>query len=210
MAKAKRPRVTIPADIKAQRIMAATFFGDPANALVYEPGPSQLLPDKGAWIMITRRLPPLEGGIDEKIRVGRVFFAERDPGAMPDGFQLDGTYKIRVRSPWGDVTLWPYEYSTIDALALMQMWQDGEITFHPMQIDAARLSEITFYAQSRGIPLAKAAPMALGTIEGPVGWFEPRADLAAVGEEWEERVHRWKWEKSPRTTKEPMTVTLEA
>lgn len=70
------------------------------------------------------------------------------------------------------------------------MWSDGELIFHPSRIDDVRFSEIAFYARSRGIGLADAAVMALGTLTGPVGWFEPRPDLAEECEAMERSVHR--------------------
>jgi hypothetical protein len=54
--------------------------------------------------------------------------------------------------------------------------------------------------------LADAMVMALGTIKGPVGWFEPSTrELRRECEAMEARVHRW---KPRRMVKEPMKVTL--
>lgn len=171
--------------------MAATFWPgtDPANMEVYDPRPSQRIEPVGSWIMITRQLPAIEGRIDEHVRVGRIFFVERDPSAGEDGFLLNGTYKVVLHSPWGDVHLWPYEYATIPVDDVVKLWSTEEVVFHPIHIDDARFSEIAFYARTRGIGLADAAVMALGTMTGPVGWFEPRPDLAEECEAMERRVH---------------------
>lgn len=165
--------------------------GDPANLEVYSPGERQRIPEAGGWAMITRKLPPLERALDREIRVGRVFYVERSGGNVDaEGFAPDGTCKALCRSPWGDVWLWPYEYSLIPVLDVVALWAAEELVFHPLQIEGARFNEIAFYARSRGIGLADAAAMALGTLSGSVGWFEPRADLAEECEALERSVHR--------------------
>lgn len=156
---------------------------------IYYPREHQRLPKTGSWAMITRQLPPIEGRIDEHIRVGRIFYLEHVKHADDSGFSPNGTYKVQLHSPWGSVCLWPYEYSTIPVSDVVELWASGEIVFNPLRIDGARLSEIAFYARSRGIGLADAAVMALGTLEGNVGWFEPREDLAEACEAMERRVH---------------------
>lgn len=172
---------------------ASMLRGDPANLEVWDPRPEQRLPEAGSWAMIVRKLPSIEGGLDKEIRVGRIFFVERLDNTDAAGFLRDGTYKVRLRSPWGELYLMPYEYSTIEARALTAMWSDGELIFHPLRIDSARFSEIAFYARSRGIGLEDAAVMALGTLSGVVGWFEPRPDLAEECERWERAVHSTPW-----------------
>lgn len=59
--------------------LASMLLGDPANMEVYDPGLKQRIPEAGAWGLITRKLPPLEGGVDKEIRVGRIFYLERAP-----------------------------------------------------------------------------------------------------------------------------------
>lgn len=178
---------------------------DPANAEIYNPGERQRIPATGAWAMVTRQLPPLEGRMDQEMRVGRVFHVERS-GTNTDavGFAPDGSYKVLCHSPWGDVCLWPYEYSTITTATLVELWATGELVFHPLRVEAARFSEVVFYARSRGLPLADAAVMALGAEEfaGGIGWFEPRPDLAAECEAMERRVHSWPALRPRRTVKE--------
>lgn len=156
---------------------------DSAGMEVYQPGESALVPESGAWAMIRRLLPPLEGRIDEKMRVGRIFWIERVENTDEEGFRPDGTYKVKCQSPWGEVCLWPYEYATVTVPNLMDYWQAGEMIFHPLNIDQARLNDVTFYARSRGIGLAEAAVMALGSLDEPVGWFEPHSELAPVMED---------------------------
>jgi hypothetical protein len=173
--------------------LASILGGDPANIEAYDPGPKQRIPEAGAWGIIVRKLPSIEGGVDREIKVGRIFYLERLPNSDGEGFVKGGLYKALLRSPWGDLHLWPYEYSTIEALPLVEMWSAGELIFHPLRIDDARLQEIAFYARSRGIGLADAAVMALGTLSGNVGWFEPRPDLAEQCEEMERRVHSTPW-----------------
>lgn len=163
------------------------FAIHPANLDVYKPHDNERIPPAGAWIIIKRHLPALEGGIDEHVRPGRCFWAERDGSADPHGFTQNGTYKVWLRGlPWGDCALWPYEYATIPTAEILGAWQDGSLVFNPLRIDLARLNEITFYARSRGIGLAAAAVMALGSVEGAVGYFEPAPALA---EETEQLVH---------------------
>lgn len=152
------------------------------NRQSYDPDERQVLPKDGAWIMVIRPLPPLVGGLDEHIRPGRFFFAERDPGGDEDGFCADGTYKAVVQSEWGEVKLFPYEYARMETDFILQCWQAEEIRFHPLHIEAARLNEVTFYAMSRGVPLASAVVMALGTLNTNIGWFEPAEAIAAEAE----------------------------
>lgn len=161
-------------------VNVATFYGSIRNRDVYRPGAGQLIPEVGAWAMITRSLPAIEGDIDREFRPGRVFYVERlRSGVDSEGFGPDGTYKVRCLSPWGELCLWPYEYGTIDSTTLVELWTAGELVFHPLRVDEARFSEVAFYARSRGIGLADAAVMALGGLAGAgVGWFEPRSDLA--------------------------------
>lgn len=180
-------------DRKTKDSLASFLRGDPANLEVYDPGPRQRLPEAGAWGLITRKLPPLESAVDKEIKVGRIFYLERLPNTDADGFIKGGLYKALLRSPWGELHLWPYEYSTIEPLAVISMWSEGELIFHPLRIDDARLQEIAFYARTRGIGLADAAVMALGTLTGNVGWFEPRSDLAEECEAMEQSVHSVRW-----------------
>ena len=185
----------------------ATIFGNTANSLVYDPGEKQRIPKDGAWVMITRELPPMEKNLQKHIRVARVFYAEHDGEADEFGFLPDGSYKVVCRSPWADMKLWPYEYSTIDAPSLLDLWQSKEMIFHPMNVQLARFNDIVFYARSRGIGLPDAMVMALGTFKGPVGWFEPTRKLAREAEAMERSVHR-EW-KPRRTLKTPMQIELE-
>lgn len=167
------------------------FRVDPANLEVYDPPEQTRVGPKGSWIMITRKLPPIEHRLDEHFRVGRILWAERSKGADVNGFLKGGVYKVLCPSPWGEVHLWPYEYRTLDVAVIVEMWTTGEIVFHPTRIDDARFTEIAFYARSRGVGLGEAAVMALGQLSGPVGWFEPTEELAAVCEAMERRVNCW-------------------
>lgn len=202
------------------RIAIEQYFGaDPAGASIYRPGEDQAIAASGAWVVIVRQLPAIEGNIDEHIRVGRIFWVEREPGSDANGFTQSGTFKVRCRSPWGELCLWPYEYSIIDREKILALWQSGEMIFHPTNIDLARLNDVTFYARSRGIPLGVAAVMALGTLDGPVGWFEPRPDLAGAAEELSATLSRRLYETRrvgppdlpkarKRKTKKAMTVSI--
>lgn len=165
-------------------------WGEPCNREVYRPGDKQLIPPTGQWAMITRQLPPLEGRIDEHFGVGRIFYLEHLSDSDAQGYRPDGTYKVICHSPWGDVCLWPYEYSALPVETIISLWSLGEIEFHPINIESGRLNEVVFYCRSRGIGLADAAVMALGTFSGSVGWFEPRADLAEECEAMATHVHR--------------------
>lgn len=151
---------------------------DPANADVYDPKPNQIVPKDGAFAMIVRDLPPLEFFLHEKATIGRVFWVDHHGNADDEGFTPDGTYKVTCFTPWHELTLWPYEYTVISSDRLIAYWQDGTLRFHPMTIELGRLNDIVFYARSRGIGIADALPMALGSLKGPVGWFEPHPDLA--------------------------------
>lgn len=166
----------------AINVATGGFLGGPfdyaANHAMYDPAESQRVPEAGAWAMIVRQLPGIEGGIDQHVTPGRVFFLEREAATDKDGFNASGAYKVRTRTAWGTVSLWPHEYRVINVETIIALWQDGSLRFHPTAIDDARLNDITFYARSRGIPLAVAAPMALGNIMAPIGWFEADDEVA--------------------------------
>lgn len=184
--------------------------GHPANDEMHDPREKSRIPKEGAWVLIIRALPPIAGDLDKQIRVGRVFFAEHCDGADEKGFQQNGTYKVRIQSEWGDVCLWPYEYSMIEPLEVIKMWQDGAMIFHPVNMEAARFDQVTFYLRSRGIPMAQAVVMTLGSILAPIGWFEPEPGLAATLEGMEERINRWNPAKhSPRKSRKRMKVKID-
>lgn len=185
--------------------LAPRGFIDPANAEVYDPRESQRIPKGGAWCMITRKLPGIEGGIDEHIRVGRFFFLEHVAEACQYGFLPNGMYMALCNSPWGTVRLWPYEYSVVPTQSIIEMWQGEELIFHPTNVQLTRFNDIVHYARSRGIGIADAMVMALGTLKGPVGWFEPHADFVEELEAMEERVHRWKPERRSASAIHPST-----
>jgi hypothetical protein len=147
------------------------------NRAMYDPAENQRVPKTGAWAIIMQALPAIEGGVDREVRPGRVFFLEQSDGADAQGFLSNGSYKVVLHSPWGDVWLWPHEYRVLPTATILALWATRDLTFHPTRIDSARMNEITFYARSRGIALADAAVMALGTIEGPIGWFEATAEV---------------------------------
>lgn len=168
---------------------AADPFNGSANGEVYDPGPKQIIPKSGAWITIRRRLPAIEGGIDEHVRVARIFWGEHENGADDEGFIPGGQYRICLTTPWGDVKLWPYEYARVDVADVLAMWQRGELTFHPTNVSEAQFNATVFYVRSRGIALPDAMVMALGSIAGPVGWFEPHPDLAEIAEAMERSAH---------------------
>ncbi len=175
------------------------WHADPANSEVYAPRESSLVAETGAWAMIRRALPALEGRVDQHFRIGRVFWVQQIAETDAEGFRPDGMYKVKCPSPWGEVCFWPYEYSVISTESLMAAWQDGELIFHALNMEAARLDDVVFYARSRGISLEVAAVMALGAVSedddedtemaGPVGWFEPREDLAPEMEALAARVN---------------------
>jgi hypothetical protein len=199
-------------EIQTHREIFRGWHMDRGNILVYDPEPKQIIPKSGAWIMITRQLPPIEGGLDKKVRVGRIFYAWHHEDADEKGFRPTGLYMVRMVAPAEggesarELSLYPYEYSALPIESILTMWTAGEIKFHPRNIDLAQLNAVVFYARSRGIALADAMVMALGTLNGDVGWFEPSTDELALDlEEMEQRVNRW---KPTRKVKESMKITV--
>lgn len=161
------------------KIYQSTAFPgtNPCNSDVYAPAEKQLVPQDGAWAMITRELPPMELTLDEHVTIGRVFYLEHCSNADREGFLPDGSYKVLTHSPWGDVWLWPYEYTVIRPEVIIDLWTHGGLVFHPINVQSSTLNAIVFYARSRGISLHDATVMALGTMKGPVGWFDPTDDV---------------------------------
>lgn len=183
-------------------------WSQPAEDAVFDPDPKQRFAEEGAWAMIVRKLPPIADGIQDFVRVGRIFYLQHVPNTDKFGFSPDGTYKALCRTKCGDVCLWPYEYSVFTAEDVVSLWQEKQLKFNPTNIQPARFNDIVFYARSRGIGLADAMVMALGTIKAPVGWFEPSTKkLARACEEMEQRAHA-PW-VSRRTIGKPMEIKLE-
>jgi len=197
--------------VEAEQRSGIAWNVDRANLLAFDPTKKQKIPKTGAWVMITRRLPPIEGGIDEKVRVGRMFYACHHDDADEEGFRPNGMYAVRITTPeeigsqGRDLTILPYEYSIIPVEEILALWTTGEIIFHPRNVGRAQLDATVFYARSRGIAVADAMVMALGTLSGDVGWFEPLEEIAVDLEAMEERVNRW---KPRRSVKQPMEIIL--
>lgn len=104
---------------------------NPLERFVVDPPEQTRLPEDGAWVLVIRELPPLQEGVDGKVRPGTVFWATRQPGCDAFGFSRHGTYKALARTPWGAVGLWPYEYSMVDPAKVLAFWDRKELVFHP-------------------------------------------------------------------------------
>jgi hypothetical protein len=172
---------------------------EPANADVVNPRPHQLIQKVGSWAMITRQLPPMEFNLDEHVRVGRVFYVTPFSNADSLGFLPDGRYKVTCHTPWHELTLMPYEYTVLPPERLLSHWQEGALLFHPFDLEAWRFNDIMFYARSRGIGPSDAMVMALGTLQAPVGWFEPPPELAPELEAMAERINTPLWKHIQRS-----------
>lgn len=150
--------------------------------LSYYPAEREL-PDGGGWITILR--PPFTV-LEERfsLALGQTFWARAWEGGI-DGW-VDMRYSIAVTTPGGDIRLFPHEYCRAPLLEIVEAWGNGEMTFHPLDINTAAFADRLFYLHSRGIPDEAALPMALGSgeINGPVGWFElaegPQARLREI------------------------------
>lgn len=175
--RSKRGPIDMSDEARHERAYAACIFGNPLNGDVYDPHENQMLPETGAWVMIRRQLPPIERGVDKQVTIGRVFWSERLADSDEEGFRPDGTYKVRCLSPFGELCLWPYEYVTMDPKFLISAWQEGAIKFHPTGIAESQFNDQVFYCMSRGISRADAVVMSLGTMTGPIGWFEPDQEI---------------------------------
>jgi hypothetical protein len=182
-------------DLDAARLERIGFdpFADSANADVVDPREHQMVAKGGSWAMITRALPPMEFDLHKEVRVGRVFHVQHFSNADNLGFLPEGTYKVTCHAPWHELTLWPYEYSVVPPVRLLDYWQEGALIFHPMGVEDGRFNDVVFYARSRGIDVADAMVMALGTLQGPVGWFEPHPSIAADIEALAERINTPLW-----------------
>jgi hypothetical protein len=143
---------------------------------IYSPPAAKKITKKGAWIMIIRA--PKFGSKFKKLRAGQVHWADQDDEADEQGFNPKGVYKVTVKSPWGEFKLYPYEYSVVTAEWIIGTWSSGEYIFHLKKANV-KLNDILFYIRSRGIPFSQAVPMALGSFDKPVGWFEPTEELQA-------------------------------
>lgn len=170
---------------KWERGRSECVFGNALSAQIYDP--LQIVPQSGAWAMIKRSLPPLERDMDKQYSVGRVFWIEHDPSAVnEEGFRSDGTYKVWARSVFGDVALLPYEYVVLDTEWIIKAWGEGALTFHPSDMSVAQLTDQVFYCRARGISLADAVVLCLGSITGPVGWFDAEPEIAEFVAEFQD------------------------
>lgn len=180
----QKPGSFRPHEVSPEVIVAGSF-GSPLNLDVYQPPVSSLVSPEGSWVMVKRPLPPMENDLHEHVTIGRVFWATHPENADEEGFSPDGKYLMNVTTPFGDLKLWPYEYTVFEPLRLLELWQAKELVFHAVGDQSMNLDDVLFYARSRGIALADALVMALGSIKGPIGWFEPAPELqeavAALG-----------------------------
>lgn len=179
---------------------------DPREREVYDPPYNKRIMADGGWAIIIKSLPHLsEPKLNRSVRVGRVFYIEHDEGVDEFGFAPNGRYKVVAKTRWGTVWLWPYEYAVLEPDKLIALWQAGELIFHPTDMEPGRLNDVLHYIRSRGIGVADAMVMALGSIKGNVGWFEPPRSLAKACEQMSERFNHW---KPKRKSKKPMTITI--
>jgi hypothetical protein len=169
-----------PNEDMADRLRAVE--GMMLNREVYNPSASKRFKRPGTWVMLLR-VPPVGLPIRDKsihatkvMSRGLMFWARHDEGTDEFGFNAKGLYKVVTTTPWGEVHLWPYEYSVMDPVAITKMYQAGELIFHPMTKRPTFTDEL-FYVMSRGVPVEEAMPMVLGGMVGPIGWFEPSPEL---------------------------------
>lgn len=148
-----------------------------ANEAAFDPPAKRIIPKRGAWVMIVKPLPPMEGRVHEKVTVCCVFYAKHVEGTDSRGFDRTGYYKVELHTPWGRPCVWPFEYAPIDNESLARLVQIGELTFHPFEMGTREFNERLYYIMSRGIPVEAAMALVAGTMKAPVGWFEPRADI---------------------------------
>lgn len=144
----------------------------------YNPPARSRIPQTGGWAMLIRK-PMFGPPLQDRLKVGMVFWARHEENCDEFGFNQRGEYAVIIQSPWAEFKLFPWEYSVMDTASLFGMWQNKEMAFRP-HIGITIFSDALFYVQSRGIGLEEALPMVLGTITGNVGWFRPRADLQKI------------------------------
>jgi hypothetical protein len=168
-------------EAKVEDAIVHAFHCDPRNVWRYQPPPEAMVPKGGAWCIIRSALPPMEREIDSHVTVGRVFWCEHVSDNCDDeGFEPDGSYAVLARTPFGEPRLLPHEYRTISVPLIMEITQQNGFTFHPSKSSAHEVNDTLFYCMSRGIPRGDAMVMALGTLSGPVGWFDPHPGLLPV------------------------------
>jgi hypothetical protein len=174
-----RSRQLVPGELSDDEKDAqiAASMGNPLNMSIYDPHETERVSEVGGWAMIRRPLPAIERDLDKYVTIGCVFWVTQMEGTE-DGFDKYGRYKVRCASPFGEVCLWPYEYVILDAQFLMHACQEGALHFHPAAISAEQFTEQMFYCMKCGIGREEAMMMSLGTLTGPVGWFEPHAEVA--------------------------------
>lgn len=172
---------------KERRGRYGLYAVHPMEEEVYDPPPEKRISAQGAWVLLLR-LPNIP--IQEHLSRGQLFYAKQQEGADPAGFNARGDYKVMIRTPWGECGLWPYEYSVPSLEKILGWFEAKELVFHPFQGEP-RFNDALFYLRSRGIGLEEALPMALGTFEEPVGWFEPPAELRETIEDVFGREESW-------------------
>ena len=141
---------------------------------IFDPSQKKRIPKAGAWVMLLR-IPNIQ--IQKNLCRGQIFFAKQaETAADSIGFDTRGMYKIQIFTPWGECCLWPYEYSVPKLDDVLSLWDSKELIFHPFQGEP-RMTDVLSYIRSRGIGLAQALPMALGSFTEPVGWFDVAEEI---------------------------------
>jgi hypothetical protein len=143
------------------------------DAEIYNPPESKRFSKKGAWVMLLR-IPNVE--IKRRLCRAMIFYARHDAGTDQFGFNQRGLYKVKITTPWSDLWLWPYEYSVMEPTRVIELYQEGDLIFHPKK-EGLNFTDALVYVMSRGIPMEQAIPMVLGSFEGDVGWFEPKPSM---------------------------------
>lgn len=190
-----------------EALESSPFAYDPRDCEVYDPPEKKRITKEGGWAMILMAIPVQAGeGIKENVRPGRIFYIEHDEGADEYGFGPSGRYKVITKTPWGTVWMWPYEYSVMTPELMISLWQAEEIIFNPTNMEIGRFNDVVHYVRSRGVGVADAMVMALGTLKGNVGWFSPAEHLVQACEEMVDRFNNW---KPRRTISAPMNIKLE-
>ena len=119
----------------------------------------------GAWILMLMTVQvgrkQYDGQI-EHINVPRLSIWYAMPAKITNGMS-----QAVIRTPKGDVHVWPHEYKKTDIEKFLEFSEDDGFNTHFLSASGAFDEYALFYLRSRGIPRPQAQRMLLATLKDP-------------------------------------------
>ncbi len=123
------------------------------------------IPEEGHWIMI---IDPPHTSI--KVNKFSIWYAVNDVGKGHDKYPMFAQRYAKIKTPEGDLRLFPWEYNKIDIKEYLKILDGKHLRIEFMAKDVTlekSLEEKVFYLQTRGIDRLNAYIMILGDFKDP-------------------------------------------